>query len=264
MRFWGEIMTTNVFGAYADFYDTFYRDKDYAAECDAVERVLAQYATKPARTILDLGCGTGGHVLPLAQRGYVMTGVDQSEGMLQAARVKAQALPLPHAPRFFHGDIRAAKLDETFDAVVCMFAVLSYMVTNEDLAAALAAARRHLEPGGVFYMDAWFGPAVLTERPSDRFRIIGAGQERVIRFVHPEADVLHQQVRVHYKVLALEGTQVTRETDEVHPMRYFFPQELAYFMHVAGFAMERMSPFLEPERALTERDWNFEVVARAV
>jgi len=54
-----------VFNAYASSYDGLYRDKDYEAECDFLEQIFARYARAPIRTILDLGCGTGGHALAL-------------------------------------------------------------------------------------------------------------------------------------------------------------------------------------------------------
>jgi predicted TPR repeat methyltransferase len=72
---------------YANQYDRLYRDKDYAAECDFLETLFAQAAT-PVRRILDLGCGTGGHALPLAQRGLHVTGVDLSAGMLAFAQTR--------------------------------------------------------------------------------------------------------------------------------------------------------------------------------
>jgi len=64
---------------YAGTYDALYQDKDYEAECDFLQQVFARYAQAPIRAILDLGCGTGGHALPLARRGYALTGVDRSE-----------------------------------------------------------------------------------------------------------------------------------------------------------------------------------------
>ena len=78
-----------VFGSYAQFYDSFYRDKDYAGECDFLEQMFSRHATATVREILDLGCGTGGHVLRLLERGYDVSGVDRSEEMLASARHKA-------------------------------------------------------------------------------------------------------------------------------------------------------------------------------
>ena len=54
------------------------------------------------------------------------------------------------------------------DATVMMFAVLGYFPGNSDVQAALDSARRHLRPGGLFFCDMWYGPAVLSQRPSER------------------------------------------------------------------------------------------------
>ena len=252
-----------VFGAYAQVYDALYQDKDYAAECDFLEQVFARYAGAPIRRILDFGCGTGGHDLLLARRGYTVTGVDRSEEMLAAARAKAASAEYANRLTFQRGDIRDLDLGETFDAVLSLFAVLSYQITNADLVAALRAARRHLEPGRLFLFDVWFGPGVLTERPADRYKIVVANGERVIRFVHPELDVIRHTVDVHYKILRLQGECVVDEVDEVHPMRFLFPQELAHYLDEAGFQIKTLCPLLRLDDALSERDWNMAVVAEA-
>jgi predicted TPR repeat methyltransferase len=55
-----------VFGNYARFYDNLYSDKDYAAECRYLEKLFRRHSGRGVRSILDLGCGTGNHDLPLA------------------------------------------------------------------------------------------------------------------------------------------------------------------------------------------------------
>ena len=95
---------------YAAAYDLLYADKDYDAECDLLEREL-QPSAAPVRTILDLGCGTGAHAVRLAQRGYEVVGVDLSEGMLAAARDRAQRKG--SWPRAAAGDIRTIRLGRT-------------------------------------------------------------------------------------------------------------------------------------------------------
>ncbi|MCX6844364.1 MAG: class I SAM-dependent methyltransferase [candidate division WOR-3 bacterium] len=252
----------SVFQDYARYYDSLYEEKDYKAECDFLEQVYAKYASGKVATVLDLGCGTGGHAQLLAKRGYRVTGVDRSTQMLAQARSKTAGVS--PAPEFTSGDIRSVDLGRTFDAVIAMFAVIGYMTTNEDLLAALKTARRHLKPGGVFVFDAWSGLAVLTERPSDRYKIVERGDDRIIRFVHPELDALQHTVDVHYKVLHLCGNQVAEEVDEVHTMRYLFPQELAHHLTQAGFHVRKLCPFLRLTDDLGERDWNLAVVAAAV
>ena len=53
----------SVFQEYAKFYNDLYRDKDYAAECSFLADVFSTFSAEPVKTILDLGCGTGGHAL---------------------------------------------------------------------------------------------------------------------------------------------------------------------------------------------------------
>lgn len=251
----------SVFGQYASFYDTLYEEKDYGAECDFVEAVLRRDATQPVRTLLDLGCGTGGHLLPLASRGYEVTGVDRSAEMLAQAQCKGEEAELPLS--LHQGDVRTIDLGRTFDAVISMFAVMSYQCTNKDLLDAFGTARRHLEPGGLFIFDLWFGPAVLRDPPTDRYRIIEQGEERVVRFVHPELDLLTQLVTVNYRVWHFRGSTLLSEVEESHPMRFLFPQELLHLLASAGFETVEVCPFLTLGQSPTAQSWTVSVVARA-
>ena len=52
-----------VFNDYANMYDLFYKDKDYSAECHYVINLINKYSESPISSILDIGCGTGGHAL---------------------------------------------------------------------------------------------------------------------------------------------------------------------------------------------------------
>lgn len=77
-----------VFGpGYASVYDLLYQDKDYAGECDLLTRLFADFGASPIGSVLDLGCGTGGHAMPLARRGFRVTGVDAAPAMLGAGSV---------------------------------------------------------------------------------------------------------------------------------------------------------------------------------
>ena len=248
-----------VFRDYAKYYDALYREKDYAGEVDYLERLFKQYADKPVHTILDLGCGSGGHALPLAERSYRVTGVDRSAEMLSAARQKSKG----GNPEFLQSDLTTIALGRQFDAVISMFAVLSYVTENRDLLCAFRVIREHLLPGGLFFFDAWFGPAVLAERPSDRYKIIENGNERIIRFAHPQMDVLSHTVTVNYKVMHLSGNQVVGELDESHPMRFFFPLEVEQYLQTCGFELLSMHTFMDETRLLSEHEWNMAVVARA-
>jgi len=249
---------------YADHYDLLYAGKDYESECDTLEEVFRRYGKGQIRTILDLGCGTGNHAFPLAKRGYEVTGVDRSGDMLANARSKladfkshSQTLPM-----FLQGDLRSLDLDRKFDAVLMMFAVLGYQLTNEDILASLKTVRGHLKPGGLFICDVWYGPAVLAIRPSDKVKIIPTDNGKVIRLASGTLDIHHHWATVNYHVLHLQGQRVLSESKESHQVRYFFPQELALFLDHAGMEMLRLSAFPLLTEDADERSWNGLVVAK--
>src|SRR5439155_10485688 len=252
-------MTQGVFGRdYAAAYDDLYRDKGYLAECDLIERVFETYGQIAVRRVLDLGCGTGGHAVPLAQRGYDVVGVDRSRDMLE--RAHAQNSPA----RFELGEIGDLNLGETFDAALMMFAVLGYQVGNTDVQAALATARRHVRPSGLFFCDFWYGPAVLAQRPSERVKVIDVSRGQVIRVAAGDLDTLHDLCMVRYHVWRIEDGRLTIEAREQHPMRYFFAPELELFLSAAGFELVRLGAFPNLDDEVTDQTWNVALVARAV
>lgn len=259
---------TKLFGpVYAEHYDLFYQHKDYDAECDFVEELFRRYAGRPVRSILDAGCGTGGHAWRLARRGYAVTAVDQSAAMLAEAREDAEQQALAGnspAPAFVQADVRSLELGRRFDAAIMMFAVLSYQATNADLAVTLANLRRHLATGGLVIADFWYGPAVLALRPDEeRSRVWNEAGVTLERSARARLDVRRQVVEVRYTVRRLYEGVVEVEASEAHDMRFLFPQELAYFAEQAGLALVDLCPSLAVDCAVDESTWNVTAILRA-
>jgi SAM-dependent methyltransferase len=254
---------SDVFGAqYAAAYDALYGDKDYGAECDLIERVARDLLDEPLGSVLDLGCGTGGHALELARRGARVVGVDRSAAMLESARAKAGAAGL--AAEFVEADVRSVDLSRTFDAVLMMFALLGYQLSNEEVLATLRSARAHVRIGGVVIFDVWYGPAVLAVRPSDRVKVVSSGARRIVRAASGELDTATHTARVHYRLWTMFADAPATETEEEHRVRYFFPLELALLLHTAGLELVRISSFDGADRMPDETTWNVLVVARPI
>ena len=248
------------FGAvYANCYDALYHEKNYQAECDLIEQLFRTYGDGQIKRVLDLGCGTGNHALPLSARGFEVIGVDRSESMLAKARAKT-----PEHRVFYQGDIRTVDLGRQFDAALLMFAVLGYQLDNADAIAALRAARRHLRSGGLLLFDVWYGPAVLFQRPSERIKIIPTSVGNILRASTSELDTRRQTCTVRYHVWTFAAEQLLSENEEEHTVRYFFPLELSLFLESSGFALVRLGAFPRFDTEPDEKSWNVLCVARAV
>jgi SAM-dependent methyltransferase len=256
---------SEVFGSvYADTYDALYDDKEYSAECDLIERIFQTYGDGAIHGVLDLGCGTGNHAIPLGQRGYEVVGVDRSVDMLVHASRKLSSRMTNGRVIFQQGDIRSIHLERHFDAALMMFAVLGYQLGNADVLSALREVRRHLRAGGLFLFDIWYGPAVLRQRPSERIKVIPTLQGQILRIASGNLDIHRHLCKVNYHIWRLEAGRLVAETEESHLMRYFFPLELDLFLESSGLALIRVGAFPEFARNPDETTWNIMGVARAV
>lgn len=226
------------FGAYSRYYNLFYKDKDYPGEARYVGSLIEKYLPE-AKSILDLGCGTGRHDLLLNQMGFEVTGVDMSQEMLAVANSHLAALdPEPSSLDFRHGDIRTIRLDRSFDVVVSLFHVISYQPGNDDLAAAFATARAHLKPGGIFIFDCWYGPAVLTDRPVVRIKRLEDEEIAVTRLVEPVMLANENLVELKYHVfIRSKESAAVDEVKESHLMRYLFRPELELLLRDSGLSL---------------------------
>jgi SAM-dependent methyltransferase len=119
---------------------------DCAEETELYIRRMREHARIEIGTLLHLGCGAGGNDWTFKKHFHV-TGVDISDGMLELARKRNPEVT------YVRGDMRNVDLGRRFDAVVIPDSI-DYMVTRQDLEAAVATARRHLNPGGVFLVVA--------------------------------------------------------------------------------------------------------------
>jgi ubiquinone/menaquinone biosynthesis C-methylase UbiE len=139
----------------AELYDAIYSFKDYAAEAAQIA-VLVRAAHPGARSILDVACGTGEHARHLAaSHGFEVDGLDLDAGLLRVAHEKHPS------GRFFHADMSDFAIERRYDAVLCLFSSIAYLVTLERMCRALECFRRHLCEEGVLLVEPWFPPGGL-------------------------------------------------------------------------------------------------------
>ena len=254
--------TKGVFKEYAGVYDLFYVEKNYEAECKYIEDLIAKYSSGTVISILDIGCGTGGHALILTNSGFEIIGMDLSEEMLVQAREKAKQIDINI--EFTQGDVKNFDIGRRFDAVTAMFAVISYLTNTQDILSSFAAVRKHLKSGGLFLFDAWFGPGVLSDPPREKITKYYMENTEILRTVIPEHDMGNHLVKVNYDILCIEDSKIIKRIKETHSMRYFFPQEVSDYAKRSGFDLISYEPFMKPDSTPQTKDWNMMFVLKAI
>jgi SAM-dependent methyltransferase len=228
-----------VFDQYAKYYNLLYKDKNYREEVDFIMRIITDESPR-ASTVLDLGCGTGKHDLLFVERGFSVTGVDLSEQMIAIAGMNAN-----ERLRFIRGDARTVRLERKYDVVVALFHVMSYQIGNRDIQSVLDTASRHLDKGGLFIFDCWYGPGVLTDRPATRIKRLEDEGVKLVRLSEAEMDATHNKVDVSFDVFITDKlTGEQRELKEIHSMRYLFYPEVALMAESSGFTVSRFEEWL--------------------
>jgi ubiquinone/menaquinone biosynthesis C-methylase UbiE len=123
---------------------------DFAESSQRFIATTLQYYGIEAGSILELACGTGILATHLARSGHVVLGIDQSPEMVAIAAMRGEHVG---GVEFAVADMRNLDLDISFDAALCMFDSLNYLITLEDLSDALGSVSAVLNPGGVFIFD---------------------------------------------------------------------------------------------------------------
>lgn len=185
--------------------------------------------------VLELGCGTGHKLIPIAADGHSCTGLELSPAMLAHARDKAGARGVE--VQWVQGDMRDFALGRSFDLVVIAANSLLHLHSAEDIVSCFRAVRRHLSPGGLLVFDV-FNPDVRVLARADGVR----RRRDTLSYVDPDRGTVHVAVAETYDSVA----QVTRgtwffstdaEADFVVvplEMRSIFPQELPLLLELGG------------------------------
>jgi SAM-dependent methyltransferase len=221
---------------YSKYYNLFYADKDYAAEVAYVDRTIKKFSPDATR-ILEFGSGTGGHGLLLQQHGYTMQGVELSAEMAKIAKAKGYHCTV--------GNILDTSVNDSFDVVLALFHVVSYINSNEQLLQLFQNARQHLKSDGLFIFDVWFTPAVIHQMPETRVKRAQDEEIEITRLAEP---VLHHSknvVDVNYHIFARDKNDGSyTEFSEKHSMRHFSVPEIELLAMSSGFKLLKAEEFL--------------------
>ena len=244
----------SVFNAYSHYYDLLYQDKNYEAETRYIQVLLSRFGS-PQCDILEFGSGTGRHASLLVNEGHRVHGIDQSiEMVLHAPKIDGFTCQ--------QCDICTIRLNKTYDAVLSLFHVISYQVSNLQLSAVFSTAAEHLEPGGIFTFDFWYSPAVYAQSPTVRVKRMKNQNIEILRIAEPVVYSNQNRVDVNYTIFAKNlNTSETKIITETHPMRHFSLPEIDLVATSNGFERICQEEFLSGGE-LSEQTWSACVVLR--
>lgn len=215
--------------------------------------------------ILELGCGSGRLLVPLARDGYRVCGLDRSVSMLRACAKRLSSLNARTRARvhILQSDFRAVPLAGSFPLILCPFNAFMHLYERTDVERCLAEVRRLLHPDGVFALDVTHpDPVWLGRNPARRFartriRHPRTG-ERLIQTTSHLYDPATQMawIRFFYEPDLQTGgptrafepgrESATSGQGVGHPgttrvvrlaQRLYFPEELSALLHYNGFAI---------------------------
>ncbi len=191
----------------AALYDVIYSFKDYGAEAERLRALIRQHQRSTGRRLLDVGCGTGGH-LALLSRDFDSQGVDLNDELLAIARTKCPDVT------FHRGDMLDFHLGRQFDVVLCLFSAIGYVRTAARLRQTIANLARHVCPGGVLIVEPWLLPesikpgylhAIFVDQPQLKVARMGS---------HAVADRV-SVLDMHYLVATAKNIEYFTERHEL-------------------------------------------------
>lgn len=232
------------YGAAAEYYDYV---QVYAERSDVAFWVDA--ALDSGGPVLELGCGTGRVLLPVARAGIEITGLDASRKMLSVLgeRLAQEPPDAQEKVRLVEGDMRAFELGRQYALVIIPFRPFQHLITVEEQMSCLAAIRNHLRPGGRLIFDL-FNPsltALLDEsRTEEQAPEAGVQMPDGRRFHRTwrrtGIDFFNQvqQIEMYYYVTHPDG----RQERGVHafPMRWLHRFEAEHLLARCGFEVEQL------------------------
>jgi SAM-dependent methyltransferase len=210
---------------------------------------FVEAAKESGGPVLEVGSGTGRVLIPTAQAGIEITGLDLSPNMLAVCRERLKAEPqeVQSRVRLVEADMRRFELAQTFQLVTLPFRPFQHLTTVEEQLDCLGCIHKHLGEGGKLILDI-FNPKLeslvdtnfgkeMAEEPEFS---LPDGRKVIRRHSVVSRDVANQvnQIELIYYVTHPDGRQ--ERLVQAFPMRYLFRFEAEHLLTRAGFVVEQL------------------------
>jgi len=187
--------------------------KEISFICKILKRIKA-------KSVLDIGCGAGSHMVLLKKMGYSVMGIDNSEDMVSYCKDKGL--------KVHKKDMKKFSLSQKFDACISMLATFSYLLETRDIVSHLDSVARVLRKGGAYIVEmgnpfVWYDierKKVLNEWQTDDLKA---------KMIQAPPDAVTQ--RVKWTIDIRRGSERIRQENI---FRIMFPQELRTIVEIHG------------------------------
>ena len=231
---------------FANSYDVIAKHYDaaYASKLDLVDLPFyLDLARRSRGPVLEIGCGTGRVLLPIARHGIEIHGVDNSSAMLRI--LKSHLADEPHEVRkkvhLHWGDMRSFRLKKKFPLVILPFRPLQHMFTLKDQLSAFKTAAFHLDRRGTLAFDVFYSKFdAITSGIGEEVKELqwaeGGEPARVVRrfFRKDSVDKIHQKFSFTFIFRTYEGETLIREESEPFALSYYTYPHLQALFQLAG------------------------------
>ncbi len=216
-----------------------YYDQDDGRIEEDIPTILG-FAQKTGGPVLDLGAGTGRLTIPLAEAGYLVTGIDSAAEMLAIARQKVERAGLAGRVSLIEIDFTQVELDNKFGLAYCGFNGFLHLLDTEDQVIALQAWRRHLRPDGLLVIDIHnpqleqLASADGTLSLADQWTAPNSGHV-IHKFIATEVDLPDQLYIIHRFYDETDINGIVRRTAITWQTRILFQREMALLLQYTGY-----------------------------
>lgn len=209
-------------------------------------------ARRAGSPVLEIGCGTGRILLPLAEAGIEIVGLDRAPAMLALLRQKLSQRRIETQQRveLIEGDMRHFSLAQRFNLVMIPYRAFLHLLTPKDQRQALYCVREHLTDDGQLIFNV-FDPNL--EMITAHLGPLGAALKKDSEFTHPETGhhvIAWNSFQYDPERQMLEGYFIFEELDNTGKLiakryspltlRYVHRYEMRYLLELCGYKVEAL------------------------
>lgn len=210
-----------IFERYANYYDLFYKKKDYKGEIKKIHKLIN---FKKKDKVLEIGCGTGKHALEIIKYVDEIDAIDKSKKMLNHARKIKKKIKDKKKITFYNKE--AIELgSKKYDKIILIFHVFSYFIDNDYIYKTFKKFHKILNSGGLVIFDYWNSDYIKKFKLKDSSREIFFKKNKIRRF--GKIQMIKKNIfKIKYSFKIKRYKKTINFFNETHTMRCFKKKDI--------------------------------------